>query len=92
MFLEAAHDVLAIVRAMWLAADSPTKRRRLAEAGRELKLAIGVASESEPASLEYKRAMSAIDRALNEACDTMHFVEPLAPVLGAAVGRMKRVR
>jgi len=92
-FLAATSDLLAIFRAMWLAAaDDPHKRRAIERAARELQAAVDLASQHEPASPEHRAAMTRIDGALNVVFNSMHFNAQLAPVVGAAAARVRRAR
>lgn len=91
-FLEAARDVVGILRGMWRAEREPQKRLLLEEAGRDIRAAIAVAAAHAADSPEYRAAMAKADAALNAVANSLHFVAPLEPVLGAAAGHLRRVR
>ena len=81
---EAVRDLLGIVRAYYLAEhDKPHNRRVIAEAG-QLLAAVLTAEDGSP---EFATALEAADRAVNAVLNQMHFVAPLAPVMGHAAGR-----
>ena len=90
--VEAARDVIGILRAWYLSDREATKRNRIASTARSLQQALDAMVTFPKGSDEYLRANAQAERALNEASQIMHFNESLAPVLGAAASRLRRIK
>ena len=84
--VEAARDVLGLLRAMYSAEEDPSRRRILAEAGHKVRQALELAETNEAA------AHSLVDQALVSVRDSMKYYTPFAPIFNAASDRARAKR
>lgn len=83
---DAAQDLLALLRLMFLAEREPHIRRVIESAGLDVRLALDVA-KSDP-----RTAHDLVDRAVNAVFGVIRYDAGVAPVLGAARARVQRSR
>jgi hypothetical protein len=80
---EAARDVLGLLRAMYSAEEDPGRRRRLAEAGHQVRQALKLA-ETNP-----DQAHTMVNVALRTVQESMRYFQPFAPIFAAARDRVR---
>ncbi|MFZ5894740.1 MAG: hypothetical protein ACOY0T_26995 [Myxococcota bacterium] len=89
--IEALRDLLGIVRALfaaWTRAKAgPIELEELAHIGRELRAALDLARKTEPGTLGHRAAWSRAEEATRLLGHLVGKLEPLHPVLEAAVQR-----
>lgn len=90
--LEATRDLIGILRAMYAAEREPHRRRAYAAAAQAITRAADVAKVEPEGSEAYRRAMAEADAAINAVANALHFNANVAPVLGAAAGRIRKAR
>lgn len=90
--LEAARDLLGIVRALYAAARtrgaSPAELRAIAAVGDDLRQALALASAHPPGTLGFSSAWARAERAANRVGELVDGLTPAAPVLRAAMARV----
>lgn len=91
-FVEAARDVIGILRAMYRAERQAHRRVILSRAGSQLKEAVAEFL-AHPEEGPYRASARArADEALNGVFHSLHFQESLQPVLGAAATHLRKLR
>jgi hypothetical protein len=91
---EAVRDLLGIARAMYAAAKAEGAGERrlteIAQAGKDLRLALGLARRTAPGALGHRRAWELAEQAYRRLLEQISVTTSLEPVIAAAIGRIDR--
>ena len=91
---EAVRDLLGIARAMYAAAKAEGAGERhlaeIAQAGKDLRLALGLARKAKPGALGHRRAWELAEQGYRRLLERISITTALEPIIATAIGRIDR--